>query len=470
MKNEDLLKQTINLILNYHGRSIIVELKKYKTLTDVKQKVFDLFFPVQHNINLYLNNKNLEPLINQPIGYIFSGQSLVKLKVVDEGVNDSPFKLVNRYQDSFYVINDLMKSYNRQNLKVPKKANKINSISNDNNKLNKSKKNINDKNKSLMLNKNKLYLLKTELNNINDFTNIYSEVKNKKLFNSSSVDNLKTKKIETGRLKLPVIHPKNAIVKNVKNSKNKISNNQNNNIIIYNKCNDCYINKIFIYCRQCDKFICNNCALNKKGYHLIHKVEFIKLAQDSNKANIKLYKNLIITNLKGSLFSFNNIGKKAITSNNEEEKKENKSNDENENTENNKSENYDYNQMINNISDNIYKLIDKVTEMKNTLKEIDFSQMNDDENNKKIYALCENEKNVLKNFNVYEYVSPFQPFKILNNYERNMAKYFNTHGANNDERIYIKTQIEIVFEDVEKEVDNALAEIDKIIGEKDILK
>ena len=86
MKNEDLLKESIHLILNYHGRSIIVEFKKYKTLVHVKQKVFDLFFPVKNNINIYSNNKNLEPLVSQPIGYIFSGQSLVNLKVVDEGV------------------------------------------------------------------------------------------------------------------------------------------------------------------------------------------------------------------------------------------------------------------------------------------------------------------------------------------------------------------------------------------------
>ena len=80
MKNEDLLKESIHLILNYHGRSVIVELRKYKTLVHVKQKVFDLFFPVKNNINIYLNNKNLEPLVNQPIGYIFSGQSFSKFE------------------------------------------------------------------------------------------------------------------------------------------------------------------------------------------------------------------------------------------------------------------------------------------------------------------------------------------------------------------------------------------------------
>ena len=109
MKNEDLFKESIKLILNYQGRSIVIELKKYKTLDDIKDKVYDLFYPVKNNISIYLNNKNLEPLVNQPIGYIFSGTSLVNLKVVDEGVNDSPYKLVKRYKEP-NVINDVTKN------------------------------------------------------------------------------------------------------------------------------------------------------------------------------------------------------------------------------------------------------------------------------------------------------------------------------------------------------------------------
>ena len=42
MKNEDLLKENIQLILNYNERSIVIEMKKYKTLEDIKDKVYDL--------------------------------------------------------------------------------------------------------------------------------------------------------------------------------------------------------------------------------------------------------------------------------------------------------------------------------------------------------------------------------------------------------------------------------------------
>ena len=74
MKNEDLLKESIQLILNYESRSVIVEFKKYKTLEDIKEKVYDLFYPIKNKINIYSNNKNLEPLLDQQIGYIFSGK------------------------------------------------------------------------------------------------------------------------------------------------------------------------------------------------------------------------------------------------------------------------------------------------------------------------------------------------------------------------------------------------------------
>ena len=467
MKNEDLLKESIHLILNYHNRSIIVELKKYKTLIHVKQKVFDLFFPVKNNINVYFNNKNLEPLVNQPIGYIFSGKTLVNLKVVDEGVINTPFRLVNRFQDSFYTTNDLMSKITKKNFNLEQKSN---SKSKDNklSKINSEKNTI--INKSLMLNKNKLLLLKGEVNNNNNINNNKNIRTNKKLFNSSSVDNLNIKKSQSNKkkLKLPLIPQKN---NGVKNNNNK--NNNDNVSIIYNKCNDCYINKITIYCRQCDKFLCNNCALNKKSYHIEHKNDFLTLIPNSNRANIKQYKNIIYKQLKTSLSSFDNKGNKIKTKENNEnendnEEEENKEDNlENDNFQEEKENNFNYNEIISKISKNIYKLVDKAQEIKDNLKDIDFSQIKDS-NEAKIKAICDNEKKVLRKMDCFEYLSPFQPFFILNTYERNMAKYFNSYGVSNDERIFVKTKIELMFQNVENEVDNALNEIKKIIGDKEL--
>ena len=437
MKKEDVLKQTIQLVLTYHGHSINVELKKHKTLLDVKQKIFNLFFPIKHDINIYVNNKNLESLNTRPIGYIFSGQTLVNLKVVDVDENNTPFKINKRFQDSSNKTNNLMVNFSKNTLFFHKRGNKINSSEN-----NKSSKRHN---KSVMLNKNKLLLLKTDLYKNNISIN-YTD-KTKRLYNRCSVDTINTKQFSTKIMKLPPIHQKNP------------KNHKNNIIIVYNKCNECYISNISIYCRICNKFLCNNCALNKKGYHIIHKGDFIILVQDSNKANIKLYKNIINMQLKDSLSFFNNIGKN---------KKENKY-EENKNNENNNNNNFNYIEIIINISNKIYKLVDQTTEMNNSLKEIDNNQTEDNLKSQKIEQICENEKNILKNLNVYEYMSPFQPFFILNVYEKNMIKYFNEYGVKNDERKYIKNQIELLFENIENEVDNALMEIDKILGDKDII-
>ena len=473
MKNENLLKDSINLTLNYHGRSTTVAFKKYRTLIDVKKKIFELFYPVKHNINIFLNNKNLEPLVKQPIGYIFSGQTLVKLKVVDEGVINTPYKLVNRYQESYFNISDLMTNYGRTKYNFITKANKTNSTSNKNNqKLEKIniKRNTNMKiNKSYMLNKNKLLLLKAELNmDNNNLKNILKNIKNgkyknnlninnnKKLNISNSIDNIKIKKYITGRKKLPPIQLKNNI--------NKNNSSKNINItIIFNKCNDCYINNISKYCRFCDKFLCNNCALNKKSYHIEHKDDFIELIKDSNKSNIKLYQKIIIKQLKDSLSSFNNVGK-----NKNKENEDKKYNNNDREIENSNLSNIEYNEIISKISGHIYKLIDKATEMKNNMKEIEFNQIKEFSENDKIQGICDNEKNVLHKLNIFEYASPFQPFFILNTYERNMANYFNNYGVNNEERIMVKAKIELMFENVENEIDIVLSQIDDIIGDLEI--
>ena len=472
MKNEDLMKESIHLILNYHGRSVIVKLKKYKTLVHVKQKVFDLFYPVRNNINVYLNNKNLEPLVNQPIGYIFSGQSIVNLNVLDEGVINSPYKLVNRHLDTSYSITDLL-SFSRRNFNFQKYANKTNSssLSNINNKRN-------NKTKTNMLNKNTLYKLKSELTDKNFNTslnnNSKSKVNNKKMFNSGSVDNINIKKYQK-KMKLPPINRDNSR-KTIRNITNK--NTNPNEGIIYNKCHDCYINKISIYCRTCDKFLCNNCALNKKSHHVIHKENFITLIKDSNRANIKQYKNIINKQLKESLSIFTKINnnKKDKQKEEKEEKEEEENEEEEENkdskSENNKekndSEEFDYNDMITKISSHVYQLVNKANEIKNNLKEIDFSQI-EDSKNENIQAICDNEIKFLKKMDVLNYENPFYPFTRLNEYERNMNKYFNNYEVSSDERISTKARIELWFQSVENEVDNVLNEIDNIIGDKELL-
>ena len=461
MKNEDLLKESIQLILNYEARSVIVEFKKYKTLEDVKEKIYDIFYPIKNKINIYSNNKNLEPLLDQPIGYIFAGKSIVNLKIVDMDKIESPYKLVKRFKVS-NIIEDVTNVYNRLNFQ--KSPNKINiSSPNTNNKINDQKsKNLHKlvRKPTLLLSKNNLISLKSELNkqDIIDIDN-----KNQKLIKSNSVDNLEvlnfTGKRNNLKTKLPPITLKNSNNKNkhfkidvVPNKINLRLNSTKNNRsqsmknILYNKCNNCFINKISSYCRTCDAFLCPNCSTNKKSLHQEHKESLINLDLNKNPENISEYKDILILNFTKGINYFDNI---------EINSKKNKSK--------NKKEKLDYDSIITKLGENLNNLVTKANEMKNSMKEFHFDKnVNDDE--EKVKEICDNEKKVLKNFNVNEYQSQFQPFFVLNKFERNMAKYFNNYEASNDQRIFIKSQIELLFDNVENEVDGALDEIDKILA------
>ena len=86
-----------------------------------------------------------------------------------------------------------------------------------------------------------------------------------------------------------------------------------------------------------------------------------------------------------------------------------------------------------------------------------------------IQAICDNEIRFLKKMDVLNYANPFYPFTRLNEYERNMNKYFNNYEVSSDERISTKARIELWFQSVENEVDNVLNEIDNIIGDKELL-
>ena len=458
MKNEDLLKDSIHLILNYHGRSIVVELKRYKTLVHIKEKVLDLFYPVKNNIYIYSNNKNLEPLINQAIGNIFSGKSIVSLKIIDEENTQTPFKLVNRYEDTFYRKNNLVSNYSkRYNYENISKSNS-NSISKENNKISKNN-NINLKGNGniSLFKKSKLFLLKSEANiNKKNDNNSNKIITQKKLNNNCSMDNIMNKKYLTRRIKLPPINIKKVSNKNIIKGNNNINindinikNSSKDIKTIYNKCNNCLINKISIYCRLCDKFLCNNCSYNRKSPHLSHEENFIKLNKSNNSENIKEYQKIIKKDLKSTL----NIYKKY-------DKKDEENSEED-------SDKFSYDLIINNISNYFYKLVDATTDIKNSVKNLDESQYENPYSNE-IESLCNNERDELKKINVYEYQSPFQPFFILNKHEKNMDKKLSNYGVNNDDRILVKSKIELMFENVENEIDKTLVDIEKIIGNIDI--
>ena len=282
---------------------------------------------------------------------------------------------------------------------------------------------------------------------------------NKKLFNSKSIDNLKIvnfqEKKQKDERKLPPIIQKNnnkkfdiysqkKINERVLSSKNK--NNKSMNNLLYNKCNSCFINKISIYCRLCDTFLCQNCALNNKSPHQKHKNSFININSINNPENINKYKDEILSDFNKSLNFFDSLDKNLETIYENEDNEEEK---------------FSYSDIISKLDEDVQNLVEKAKSMKSSLKEVEF---NDQENydEQKVKEICDKEKQVLNKYDVYGYKSQIQPFFVLNTFERNMAKYFNNYETNNEQRIYIKTQIELLFDNVENEVDGILDEIDKI--------
>ena len=460
MKNEDLLKESIQLILNYEARSVVVEIKKYKTLEDIKEKIYEIFYPIKNKINIYSNNKNLESLLDQPLGYIFSGKSIVILKIVNVDKLESPHKLVKRFKVS-NIIEDVTNVYNRLNLQKGQNKTHISSP-NSNNMINENKSKYLHKltkKPTLLLSKNNLISLKAELNKDDS---IEIDNKNQQLLKCNSVGNfeiLNFKGKNKSKTKLPPITLKNSNNKNkhfkidiipkkinlrINSSKNSKSQSMKN--ILYNKCNNCFINNISTYCRECDTFLCKNCSTNKKSLHQEHKDNLINLDLNKNPENISKYKDILILNFAKGINYFDNI---------EINSKKNKSK--------NEKEKFDYDSIITKFGENLNSLVTKANEMKNSMKEFQFDKnVNDDE--EKIKEICDNEKKVLKNFNVNEYQNQFQPFFLLNKFERNLANYFNNYETSNDQRIYIKSQIELMFDNVENEIDNALDDIEKIIG------
>ena len=460
MQNENLLKESIQLILNYNDHSIVIKQKKYKTLEDIKEKAYELFYPIKKKINIYSNNKNLESFVSQPIGYIFPGQSFANLKIVEIDLKDYQHKILKRFKNP-NIINDYTSLYSRLNFQkndLKKEATSVNDL-----KLgNKDIKNKNKRNKlnsgSSLLSKNNLILLKSELNKTEDLPTT------RKLFSSNSVDNLNILKYNDKKSKLnmilPPINKKNNANQNFKKELNikrinpllssaKENEKKNLNNILYNKCNNCFLNKISIYCRLCDSFLCINCAYNKKSInedHKKHKDYFIKLDKNNNCENINKYQNLLISDFNKALDDFKILDETKL-----------------ETTKENSVEKFNYDTLIENLDKNVEKLVTKANDMKGSIKLFKLNEI-DKKDDKTVKEKCDDEKKILQKFNVYEYTNQIEPFLALNKIEKDMSKYFKTFEESNDQRIYIKSQIELLFDNVENEVDKVLDDIENIFG------
>ena len=416
MKNENLFEENIQISLNYLGKKLVVEVKKFKTLHYVKKKVYEYFYPITKDIIFIHNNRNLEVLMDEPLGYIFSGKKVVKLNIIPEDSgNYTPFKIIKRYKDSFY--SPINYNNNLNNKKINQKVNLNSSIS--------TNKSLKSKNYSLLSTSKNTYRL---MNNVYNKDNT-SNCSNKKLNNCASMDNIQSNKAKmkkNGKIKLPPINMKNieAINNNIKIDKSK--------------CYECQTNKFTIYCRICDIFICEKCILNENSVHNLHKKLLLKIDKKTNKGKIKVYSNKIINQFKNNL----NIVETNENFNNVENNKNNFLEEE-----------------INKLNEFQNRMTNVSNGLIESLNKIDYEKI-ENEKMEEVHCLCDDYRMKYKKLNVNEYVSPFQPFFILNNSERNLANVFKKMNEEDDETINLKNKAQFIFQNVEYELDCVITKLD----------
>ena len=73
--NDNFMKeQKINIILKYGERINYFETYKYKNLNILVEKAYKYFYPLNGEIELFWNNKNLTEYLDKPIGLVFNNQ------------------------------------------------------------------------------------------------------------------------------------------------------------------------------------------------------------------------------------------------------------------------------------------------------------------------------------------------------------------------------------------------------------
>ena len=77
MKSSD----SITVVLNYNNINLPIIVKKFNKLYHIKDKSYQLFYPIKTDIKLKYNNKDLSSFLDQSIGLIFENREKVKLQI-----------------------------------------------------------------------------------------------------------------------------------------------------------------------------------------------------------------------------------------------------------------------------------------------------------------------------------------------------------------------------------------------------
>ena len=95
----NMTNQKIKIILSYYHNKQTIMVPIYKTLSYVRDKVFNIFYPISGEIILVYNGMNLNDSFEKQLGLIFPEQSTVKINIIKSKKNN----LINS-QSSIYKI------------------------------------------------------------------------------------------------------------------------------------------------------------------------------------------------------------------------------------------------------------------------------------------------------------------------------------------------------------------------------
>ena len=75
------IPDTVTITLTYNNKDLTFTIKRFNKLSKVKEKAFQLFYPIKSDITLKYNNKDLSEFLEQSIGLIFENKTRLKIKI-----------------------------------------------------------------------------------------------------------------------------------------------------------------------------------------------------------------------------------------------------------------------------------------------------------------------------------------------------------------------------------------------------
>ena len=100
------ISDMVTITLNYNNKDLSFTIKRFNKLSKVKEKAFQLFYPIKSDIILKYNNKDLSDLLEQSIGLIFENKTKLKIKIEPQiGTQRLIKKLINKSNINIFYRN-----------------------------------------------------------------------------------------------------------------------------------------------------------------------------------------------------------------------------------------------------------------------------------------------------------------------------------------------------------------------------